>query len=120
MGEVDAEDPLKNCPARRAEDVVEFPASSCCKCGHIQRALAEANHCDAFIVEYIQRADLTLGDDCACELLLPRELRLIFPFGVLTHGDHYIGEILSVFSIPVLVFYRPTRNILFERKNIMI
>src|SRR5215207_1836629 len=120
MCEVDAENPFGNCPARGAEDVVELSAAGCRKCGHIQRALAKANHYDAFVVEYIQRAYLTFGDNCACKLILLRELRLIFPFCVLTHGDHYIGEFLSVFSIPILIFYCPTRNTLFERENIMI
>src|SRR5687767_6090166 len=120
MCEVDAQDPLWNCPARRAEDVMEFPASGCRICGHIQRALAKTNHCDTFVVKYIQRTDLTFGEDRACELLLPRELRLIFPFRVLTYGDHYISEILRMLSIRILILYCPTCSILFQGKNLMV
>src|SRR5688572_7319830 len=116
MCEVEAENPLGNCPAWRAEDVMEFSAAGCRKCGHIQCALAKANHGDAFMVENIQRAYLTFSDDCPSKLLLPGELRLVFAFRVLTNRNHDVGEILHMLSIPILILYRPTRSILFKRE----
>src|SRR6185503_2785481 len=120
MREVDAKDPFGNCPAWRTEDVMDFPASGCREGGHIQCALAKADHCDAFVVKYIQRAHLTFGDDRASKLLLPGEPRLVFAIRVLTDRDHYVGEILRVLSIHILILDCPTSSVLFQGEDLMV
>ena len=56
---------------------MDFFRASCGKRGHIQRALAKADNCHAFVVENIQRTDVALGDYRSVELFLAGEGRAV-------------------------------------------
>src|SRR6185437_4945400 len=74
LAHVDAEDVLRDRPAGRAEDVVHRRAAVGRERGHVERALAEADHGDPLAGQDAQVAHVAVGDHLPLEAIAPLAL----------------------------------------------